>query len=685
MTDLDGTLLAGTAAERAQLRDALTDSGVVVVLATGRGRASVAEVLRDPLVPRADWVICDVGSTVCHGDLRVDHSLQGHLRRGWPGAAAIRAALEPFDLVYQEGVPQEGRCSYLADVVPPGLAEEAARLGCHVLHSGGWYLDILPRGVDKGAAVAELARREGWHLADVLVAGDSLNDLSMLRLETESVVVGGAEPALAAELGVEPAGSLGAVAILAALRRLGWVDQRHRLVVGYHRSPVLAHDGGWRPPSSPNGILPTLTSVFSQGLGGVWVTAAVPEPAAADHGTGLPLEFLSLSRARWAGFLNRTGKETLWPLLVSRPDLTRFDPDWWSDYREINRRFAEHIDAMSRPGATVWLHDYNLWLVPGFLQAHRPDLRVGLFHHTPFPEPALFDALPTAGEVRSSLAGLDWAGFHTAEFAHNFRAAIGPGPRLGVHPLGVDRTSIERLAVPAGPQPHRVILAVERLDYTKAPALKVRAVGDLLRERPDLRGTIVFRLVCPPPEPGITAYDETRRHLESMVREVNAAWSTPDWSPVDYRPTCLPFDEIIAQYAAADTFWVASLHDGMNLTAQEFIATQHAVGGTGALILSRRAGAASVFTAGPVFVDPSSAADMLHALHTALALTTTERAARLSTLAETLGHATPMDWATHIRDEISGRGALPHADAATQSCLLSGTQPSRPRSLNPAR
>lgn len=125
--------------------------------------------------------------------------------------------------------------------------------------------------------------------------------------------------------------------------------------------------------------------------------------------------------AEWAGYFHRACKETLWPVLMSQPHRLRFNSAGWAHYRAVNARFADHISTRAAPGATVWLHDYNLWLVSGLLRATRPDLRLGLFHHRPFPPPVIFAALPTAPEIRASLGCLDWAGFHTEAFAEPFQ------------------------------------------------------------------------------------------------------------------------------------------------------------------------------------------------------------------------------------------------------------------------
>ncbi|WP_051830228.1 HAD-IIB family hydrolase [Streptomyces novaecaesareae] len=717
VTDLDGTLLGGSPDSRRRLRDALErHPEVTLVFATGRALDSVRELICDPLVPRPRWIIADVGATVVDGaDLTPVDSLQEQLRTGWPGAERVRAALRRFPgLDYQDGVVQDGRCSYhlTPDRLTHELTDAVREFGCTWEYSADRYLDVLPPGASKGAALRLLARKLGWAPEEILVAGDSLNDLSLFRFGTHAVAVAGAEPALLEALTDSPhvhrPDAPGAAGILAALHALGWLPppgaghdtaqddtaeddtayddtalddpghlgapagRQHSLVVGYHRPPLHWTGTHWRPPASPNGILPTLTSAFTDGLPGVWVTAlagahpddhpgAIPAPP-----TGLPLSLLPLTSAEWTGYFHRACKETLWPVLMSAPDRSVHDERSWAHYRAVNARFAERISAQAAPGATVWLHDYNLWLVPGLLRATRPDLRTGLFHHTPFPPPEVFATLPAATELRASLACLDWVGFHTAAFAERFRQALSglpDRPFTAVHPLGIDRPAIEALARDRAPlrrPPTGLrVLSVERLDYAKAPVQKVDAIARLLDRRPDLRGRLTFRLICPPPEPGVTAYDTTRRLLEQRIDQVNDAWRQAGWQPVDYVPRSLPVPSVVDEYLAADVLWVTSLQDGMNLTAKEFIAARaalprHHAHPPGVLVLSRHTGAAAGLGDAALLTDPNSAEDLTTVLSRALDLSPAERRTRMHRLADLIGHERPADWAARIVHEIRG-------------------------------
>jgi trehalose-6-phosphate synthase/hydroxymethylpyrimidine pyrophosphatase-like HAD family hydrolase len=668
--DLDGTLLGGDETSRWRLHAALArHPEMTVVFATGRGLPAVREALGDPLLPRPRWIIADIGATVLDGaDLSPVEPLQTELRTGWPGTQRVRATLRRFPVLrYQNDVAQDGRCSFY---LQPGqltadITEAVMALGCRWIYSADRYFDVLPRGASKGSALLALAQQQGWPVDSILVAGDSLNDLSLFTLGAHGVIVGNAEPALTSAVpardAVHRSTLSGAAGVLQALRNLGWVEPRYPLVVGYHRPPASwTPEQGWQKPTSPNGILPTLNRLFTRGLEAVWVTGGIVETEEhlahlSEHGTGIPLSFVPLTPHEWTEYFHRVCKDALWPVLMSQPERMRFDPAAWAHYRTVNERFAHHIGSTAAPKATVWLHDYNLWLVPSLLRTARPDLKLGLFHHTPFPPPETFAALPTAPEIRTSLSCLDWAGFHTSTFAERFRLALVDTPRpprIGIHPLSIDRKTIEVLARTRAPHIRPVaaplVLSIERLDYVKAPLEKVEAVATLLTHRQELRGHLRFRLVCAPPEPGITAYDATKQALERRITEINQAWNVDGWQPIEYLPHTLSFTEVIDSYLAADVLWITSLQDGMNLTAKEFIAAQAAVGGSGVLVLSHHAGAAEQLGTAALLTDPHSPKDLIDKLMLALTLSPQERRARLQRLADLLGHHPPSAWASQI-------------------------------------
>ncbi|WP_328966708.1 trehalose-6-phosphate synthase [Streptomyces sp. NBC_00239] len=683
VADLDGTLLGGDQDSRLQLRRALErHPEITVVFATGRSLNSVRALLRqDPLLPSPRWIVADVGASVIDAtDMSHIDALERPLRMGWPGHAAVREALRGFPQLAYQNVAQDGRCSFF--LAPEGLTgaltSAVENMGCSWSYSEERYFDVLPPRAGKGPAVRQLIHKHQWPLSGLLVAGDSLNDLSLFHLRSHGVIVGNAEAALTERA---PEGPLihrshldGAAAILSTLQHLNWVEPSSPVVIGYHRAPARWSEGRWEQPSSPNGIMPTLTSILGStnkdgDLHAVWaaaVTAEGHDSWPASFPDRLPMALLPVPASRWAGYFHRACKETLWPALMSQPHLIHHDPAHWADYEHVNAAFADHISVHAAHGATVWLHDYNLWLVPGLLKRARPDLTIGLFHHTPFPPPDVFRALPVAEQLRTSLVQLDWAGFHTAAFADHFHQLLQDSttvPRTGVHPLGIDQAVVAALARSRTPRvtadDSLLVLSVERLDYAKAPVHKVRALATLLERQPELRGRLRLRLVCPPPEPGIRAYETTRIELEQAIDTLNARWSTGEWQPVEYIPRSLPFAEVMDHYLAAHVFWVTSLADGMNLTAQEYLTAQAASERAGVLVLSRHTGIAQQLGNAALLTDPHDPQDLVDALHTALTMAPSHRMANTAHLIHLLDAAPPVDWARAVIAAIGARPGQP--------------------------
>ena len=199
-TDLDGTLLAGTQEMRRRVRDLFSGGlpGAKLIYVTGRGLESIIPLLSDSTLPQPDYIIADVGATILHGDLRPVDPLHHDIAARWPGAQIVLQHLARFPALQRQTVPQERRCSFFLSEggITDELRAAVEALDCDLLWSAGRYLDVLPRGVSKGAALSGLANAEGFDLETVIVAGDTLNDLSMYATGLRGIVVGGAEPAL---------------------------------------------------------------------------------------------------------------------------------------------------------------------------------------------------------------------------------------------------------------------------------------------------------------------------------------------------------------------------------------------------------------------------------------------------------------------------------------------------------
>ncbi|MBN1770502.1 MAG: glucosylglycerol-phosphate synthase [Deltaproteobacteria bacterium] len=715
-TDLDGTLLGGREDDRSRLFSLLRARSPeqLLIFVSGRGLETVLPVLNDPLVPRPDYVIADVGATVVHGtDLApVDPILSG-IAGAWPGTHQVLTALARFPELQRQTVPQERRCSFFLDPalrLDPDLLRTVKALDCDLVRSAGRYLDVLPHGVSKGSTLRALLRHLALDAACVVTAGDTLNDLSMLEAEWRSVVVGGAEEALTERLrdreGVYHARAPGAGGILEGLERLGVLASRQpdrpvehsgadpdvgsQLVMVYHRLPYdEVRDGARttrRRPRSPNGILPTLLGFFAGGRPGHWVAwshqeSRAPEgfesevPVDREHYPRLTAARVALTRQDVDLFYKRFSKEAFWPIIFSFPGRVVFHHDHWAHFVEVNRLFAERAAAVAGPGAIVWVHDYNLWLVPGHLRQLRPDLRIGFFHHTAFPPSDVFNIIPWYREIVGSLVQCDYIGFHIPRYVENFADVVrsrGPArtlarescaPRfvtygcalgvdvmttalevngrrvgLGAHPVGIDVRRIRELLerpearermreIRTGLRGRRCVLSIARLDYVKGPLEKLAAFERLLERHPELHGEVELVKVVTPAAPGMETYRATSEKVDQAVGRINGRFGRIDWTPVRYFKRALPFDEVLAYYAVADVAWITPLRDGLNLVAKEYVAAKGVTDDHGVLVLSEFAGAA-VELFGALLTNPYDTERMEEDLLRALTMSSEERRER---------------------------------------------------------
>ncbi len=735
-TDLDGTFLGGLAEHRQSLYQLIAGSqDVQLVFVTGRGLEAVMPILSDPAVPIPDYIICDVGGTVVEGGtLQPVQPLQAEIDQRWPGEHVVAEAMRRFAELERQEVPQQRRCSYFchSDAVTPELTEVAEALNCEVLYSDSRYLDILPKGISKGSTLLRLADHLGLDHSRILVAGDTLNDLSMYEAGFQGVCVGQSEAALLEATRNMPnvlqAEDAGCGGILQAIVHFGLLAQdylngaaetaavgRADLVMVYHRLPYEEQRINGRivqrRPKSPNGIIPSLLSFFSAGKRGSWVAWSVHDEAKdppfevhtkvdAKAYPGLVAARVALSAEEVEIFYKRFSKEAFWPTLHTFWERAIFREEDWKVFLAVNRKFAERTAAEAAEGATVWLHDYNLWMVPAALRELRPDLKIAFFHHTYFPSADAFNVLPWRREIVGSLLQCDYIGFHIPRQAENFvdvaggvaslsiveRKACAPrflsfgcavgldtmttqievhGRRigLGAHPVGLDlerirrsladhRTPGRRQAIRNEFAGKRLVISIERLDYTKGTLEKIRAFGDLLATSPELRGKVSLVVVCVPAAKEMTIYDELQGQIEQAVGSVNGQFNEVGWSPIRFFFRPLPFEEVVAWYAEADICWITPLRDGLNLVCKEYVATQGQVEGDGVLVLSEFAGAAAELH-GAVLTNPHDPADLRERLRQALDMERGEREARLRGLYDIVQHNDIDRWGREFLEAVA--------------------------------
>ncbi|KFJ90621.1 glucosylglycerol-phosphate synthase [Pseudomonas sp. 1-7] len=715
-TDLDGTFLAGDPEDRLSLYQTIAaHPEIKLAYVTGRSLEAVLPLLADPTLPQPDYIIADVGATLVHGDsLQPIQPLQSVVDARWPGETQVASVIEPFGLERQD-VPQARRCSYFCtpeQAANPALREIADELGCDLLYSAELYLDFLPKGVNKGSSLQALADWLELSHDQVLAAGDTLNDLSMLSASFHGVCVGQSETALleatANHSRTLHASRPGCGGILEAFAHFGFLGEhgiaaerrqaaqpgKAELVMVYHRLPYEEYRNAAgklqrRRPTSPNGIIPTLLSFFGDGRPGSWVAWAVHEDGDepfdshttvdAERYPKLTAARVKLSKEEVDIFYKRFSKEAFWPTLHTFWERATFNEDDWQVFLKVNRAFAERTALEAAEGAIVWLHDYNLWMVPAYLRELRPDLRIAFFHHTYFPSADVFNVLPWRRQIVGSLLQCDYIGFHIPRQVENFvdvargvfplktldrqncaprfitygcavglermTTALDTGTRqvkLGAHPVGLDidrvRNALEAPKIKElmgqlreEMKGVKLILSVERLDYTKGILEKLNAYERLLAENPELIGKVTLVTVCVPAAKEMTVYNELQSQIEQAVGRINGRFARIGWTPLQFFFRSLPFEEVSAWYAMADVMWITPLRDGLNLVAKEFVAAQGLLGGRGVLVLSEFAGAAAELK-GALLTNPHDPADLAQTCYLALNLPKSEAQARLREL-----------------------------------------------------
>jgi trehalose 6-phosphate synthase/phosphatase len=377
-----------------------------------------------------------------------------------------------------------------------------------------------------------------------------------------------------------------------------------------------------------------------------------------------------LSRIEVRDYYEAYGNGVVWPLFHSLTDRMPLRPGPWATYERVNERFADAVAAELRPDDVVWVHDYQLMRVPGMLRAKAADARIGFFLHIPFPAVEIFSALPGREKVLEGLLGADLIGFHTARYMHNFAAAVerllglpvhrdivvygGREVRLGVFPMGADVTRFadpapSRSRTPRQPLDRRLLLGVDRLDYTKGIPRRLLAFERLLESHSELRGRVCFLQIAVPSRTDVPAYKRFRHHIDALVGRINGAYGTAAWTPVQYVARPVSQEQLVGLYRSCDVMVVTPLRDGMNLVAKEFVASR--VDEDGVLVLSEFAGAADEMHEA-MLVNPYDLDYVAETLHDALRMPPDERRARMRSMRRRVIHHDAAHWARSFLDAL---------------------------------
>jgi len=372
------------------------------------------------------------------------------------------------------------------------------------------------------------------------------------------------------------------------------------------------------------------------------------------------------------GFANKT----IWPLFHYFPLYADYNKNYWTVYKRVNEKFCRAALEIAEPGDEIWIHDYHLLLLPALIKERLPRVSVGFFLHIPFPSFEIFRLLPWREEMLRGMLGADLVGFHTFRYAHHFLDSIrhllqydhlnwlvNTGSRLvkvEAFPMGIDYERFH--SVVAAPEVQgeigkirkklagrKIILSVDRLDYTKGIPKRLEAFELFLEKNPDFREKVTLILVAVPSRTAMETYVRLKSRIDELVGRINGRYGTIGWIPIWYLYRFLPLKTLAAYYHAADVALVTPLRDGMNLIAKEYVATQ--TDQLGVLILSEMAGSAKEL-GDAILVNPNNHEEVAEAIGQALRMPEEEQRSRMENMQKRLRRFTVLRWADEFMAEL---------------------------------
>lgn len=379
-------------------------------------------------------------------------------------------------------------------------------------------------------------------------------------------------------------------------------------------------------------------------------------------------------------FYEGYSNDTLWPLFHYFQSLTRHRNEYWDAYQEVNQLYADAAAEVVDASGSVWIHDYHLMTMPGMLRSRMPSLAIGFFLHIPFPSFEIYRLLPQRNELLKGLLGADLIGFHVYDYARHFLSSclrlLGISSRHGVieyegrtiktdaYPIGIDydkfRATLGESATKDAVRSlddmyknMKLVLSVDRLDYSKGIPERLEAFRILLHDYPEWRGKVRMQMVAVPSRTEVRTYQNLRERIEQTVSRINGEYGTVDWAPISYQFQNRPFHEVVALYAAADVALVTPIRDGMNLVAKEYVASKQ--GRPGVLILSEMTGAIDELPES-LSINPSNTKSVADTMHRALTMSKSEQMRRLKDMQRRLKTYTVQEWGADFMSDLESAG-----------------------------
>ncbi|MGI4763239.1 MAG: bifunctional alpha,alpha-trehalose-phosphate synthase (UDP-forming)/trehalose-phosphatase [Janthinobacterium lividum] len=482
-----------------------------------------------------------------------------------------------------------------------------------------------------------------------------------------------------------------------------------RTLIVSNRLPtkVLRQEEGLTFQPSEGGLATGLGSIYRQGdnLWIGWPGLFVQDEAEEDHiraelrADNMAPVFLTEAEIRdfYEGFSN----STLWPTFHYFSEFATYEQSHWDAYVTVNEKFCEAVLAQAGPEDTIWVHDYQLLLLPELLRRARPEASIGFFLHIPFPSQELIRVLPWRTELLRGMLGADLIGFHTFGYMRHFLSAVTHllgypaqngqietptrSVRVDAFPMGIDYQRYAEAAASEAAQHHmaeyrealrdtRVILSIDRLDYTKGIAQRLRAFDLLLQRYPEWRGQVSLIMLVVPSRDQVAQYADLKVEIDELVGRINAQYRTISWNPILYFYRSLPLEELAALYKLAEVALVTPMRDGMNLVAKEYVASR--LDQRGVLILSERAGAARELS-DALIINPTDVGQLVEAMHEALVMPEEDQIMRMTAMQALVKRYNVFSWTRLFMNQLAYTKMKQHTlateklDGAATTQLLS--------------
>ncbi|MCR1026453.1 bifunctional alpha,alpha-trehalose-phosphate synthase (UDP-forming)/trehalose-phosphatase [Cellulophaga baltica] len=469
-----------------------------------------------------------------------------------------------------------------------------------------------------------------------------------------------------------------------------------KTIIISNRLPIQLqiHNGGITAIPSVGGLATGMKSVHSGG-DSLWIgwsgltDEEIPENLVGDiddalskHGSSK----VNLSQQEVDGFYYGFSNRTVWPLFHYFLEYSEFEIESWETYKKVNQKFADAIVAKADDDDTIWVHDYQLMLVPQMVREKLPNISIGFFLHIPFPSFEIFRTLPWRKEVLEGLLGSDLIGFHTYDYERHFLSSVRRILGLDVSfndiyledriikvdsfPMGIDykkfsdaalehqqRSKAEQSELQQRLNNHKesapdakFILSIDRLDYTKGIAKRLNAFEYFLTKYPQYKEKVRLIILAVPSRSNVPQYQLLKREVDELVGRINGEFSTVSWTPIWYFYRSMPFENLIDLYTSSDIAWLTPIRDGMNLVAKEYVATR--TDKTGVLILSEMAGAANEMNES-LLINPNNFEQIADTIHQAIQMPKEEQQERNDVLQKRLERYNVERWANDFMSSLT--------------------------------